>query len=97
MDLPPVYTSLPYSKPPGYAELPAANEHVLQSSSSDIPEPVATEYIYSSGRLVLNLGPKLWNTAVPSYGRNTAVEGYVKVKKLSHISKVVVSVSLICT
>jgi hypothetical protein len=88
MDPPPSYASLPSTRPPDYRKLPAANEHVLQFSSAP------AEYSYSSGRLVLNLGPEIWGTAVPSYGRNASVEGHVKVSKLSHVSKVVVSVGV---
>jgi len=39
------------------------------------------EYTYRSGPLTLNMGPKRYGLARPSYGWNDVIEGFVHVKK----------------
>jgi hypothetical protein len=91
MQAPPTYSAQD-SGLPIYAEAPATGERVLALGGLARSDSTS-EYRYAFGRLVLNLGPKIYSTTVPVYGKNSLIEGYVEVKKFSHVRKVVVSVS----
>lgn len=78
----------------------AAQYGSSRASSSIQPPSLVIEttpqlrYVYTSGGVDLDLGPRPeGNQAIPSYGRNGLVRGVVKLKKLSHVQAIVITVS----
>lgn len=58
-----------------------------------IPETPQPRYVYTSGNLELDLGPRPEdNHAIPSYGRNGLIRGVVRLKKRSHIQAIIITV-----
>jgi hypothetical protein len=52
-----------------------------------------TSYIFTSGNIELDLGARPEeNRTIPSYGKNGIIKGVVKVKKVSHVQAVTISV-----
>lgn len=54
--------------------------------------PTAEDFIYTSKRLELNLGPRLWPMHLPSYGRQGTVSGTVEIKDVKNVKSVTVRV-----
>jgi hypothetical protein len=75
---------------PQYTPEASSTEH---SVALAVTEATAlSEYCAKSGHITLNLGPKVWKTRNPCYSRNGVVDGYVDIKKLEHVHKLVVKV-----
>jgi hypothetical protein len=52
-----------------------------------------TSYVFTSGNIELDLGVRPEeNRTIPSYGKNGIIKGLIKVKKMSHVQAVTVSV-----
>lgn len=64
----------------------------LTRSRSEYTFPSPTDYVYSSKRLALNLGPRINHTPVPSYGRNGTIAGTVSVGSLYKVKHLSVTV-----
>ncbi|KAG8745745.1 hypothetical protein FRC12_014474 [Ceratobasidium sp. 428] len=106
--LPPTYSSdeLPnYSQSLEIERSPAYSALTLTSSGSstssptlfnELPLPATAEsgkYVFSSKRLMLDLGQRLWSTKLPTYGRNALIEGRVGIKTFKHVDRVELTVS----
>ncbi|TDL27251.1 hypothetical protein BD410DRAFT_761961 [Rickenella mellea] len=76
---PPYSTELPSSPPYSSAAL-GHGEQLHPQLSQPTSSSSTQEYVYGTPHLELNLGPKIWGTPNPSYGRNASVEGVVTIK-----------------
>jgi hypothetical protein len=54
-----------------------------------------SRFIYASGTILLDLGHRNNNLGTPSYGQNSNIQGWVRIKTMKHVQAVVVKVSLI--
>lgn len=70
---------------------------VLQTPTlSENGGPSSQYYIYRAKNIEIDLGPKIWGTSLPSYGRDGVVEGRVTLSgDLKHVSSIVLTVSLL--
>jgi hypothetical protein len=105
-DRPPAYSHSSHhgsASSPSYSAVPDDSERTLHhspvSSSSPDTETIlssaqsATEYVYGNKHIELNLGPKLWGTKSPSYGRGGVVEGQLTlVGDLTRVASVQIKV-----
>ena len=66
---------------PSYTEAAAGPSYSISPPSSSQQTTAHEEYVYKSGGLSLNLGPKRCGLVQASYGWNDTVEGTVTIKK----------------
>lgn len=81
---------------PDYAPIAAADELVVDSQPlADRPfiSGASVQYLFTSERLNLNLGPKILPVRVPCYGREATVSGFVEVLDWRNAAKLTVTVS----
>lgn len=62
-------------------------------SLDQIPADPVSRYIYTSGNIELDLGPRYdENRSIPSYGRGSTIKGTVTLKKLSRVQALNITV-----
>jgi len=70
----------------------SSSSHRATPTDTNSPRP---RYVYTSGNVELDLGEREGNHTIPSYGLNGLIRGVVKLKKLSHVQSIVISVCLL--
>ena len=78
---------------PVYSADAGPSEQSIALALSDSP---LSDYVSKSSHITLNLGPKLWKTKHPCYPRNGIIEGYVDIRGLDKVKRVVIKVNLLC-
>ncbi|CAE6411580.1 unnamed protein product [Rhizoctonia solani] len=90
-ELPDYRTSLSLERSPAYTELSLTSTSTSSTSTSSDSQPKlipSGRLSYSSKRLTLDLGPRLWSPRLPVYGRNGLVEGNVEINNFKHVNRV---------
>ncbi|CAE6415017.1 unnamed protein product [Rhizoctonia solani] len=89
--LPDYRTSLSLERSPAYTELSLTSTRTSSTSTSSDSQPKlipSGRLSYSSKRLALDLGPRIWAPHLPVYGRNSLIEGHVEIKNFKHVNRV---------
>lgn len=85
--------------PPHYTPRARNGIAVPLTPNTSIPEDVSMDgtesYVHTSKHMALNLGPKLWCTALPAYGFHGVVQGWVDINDRKGIRKALVVVSVL--
>lgn len=64
----------------------------IHSAGPLIAETPLSRYVYTSGNVELDLGPRPEESrSIPSYGRNGLIRGVVRLKKHSHVQAIVIT------
>ncbi|CAE6475644.1 unnamed protein product [Rhizoctonia solani] len=90
-ELPDYRTSLSLERSPAYTELSLMSTRTSSTSTSSDSQPKlipSSRLSYSSKRLALDLGPRIWSPHLPVYGRNGLVEGHVEIKNFKHVNRI---------
>ncbi|KAH7334922.1 hypothetical protein B0J17DRAFT_630878 [Rhizoctonia solani] len=90
-ELPDYRTSLSLERSPAYTALSLTSTRTTSTSVSSDSQPKlipSGRLSYSSKRLTLDLGPRIWSPHLPVYGRNGLVEGDVEIKSFKHVNRV---------
>lgn len=76
-----------YSVWPDQSELTITRDGLLEGSSS------SQRYTFATKHMAIDLGPQIWGTAYPCYGRNARVEGAIRLSGTpSNVKRVSVTV-----
>ncbi|CAE6480920.1 hypothetical protein ACGC1H_005236 [Rhizoctonia solani] len=94
-ELPDYRTSLSLERSPAYTALSLTSTRTSSTSTSDSqPKLIPSGQLsYSSKRLTLDLGKRIWSPHLPVYGRNGLVEGHVDIKNFKHVNRVEVTLT----
>ncbi|CAE6425190.1 unnamed protein product [Rhizoctonia solani] len=95
-ELPDYRTSLSLERSPVYTELSLTSTRTSSTSASSDGQPklIPSGHLsFSSKRLTLDLGPRIWAPSLPVYGRNGLIEGHVEIKNFKHVDRVELTLS----
>ena len=85
----------PRTPPPGYISRRPSVSTVVEAIPNIAPTENSTEddYVYASKHVTLNLGPRIWATQLPSYGKNAIIRGRIDVRCLQKFERLELYVS----